>query len=74
MTVASPGDDDQAEDVQVLELVDLDEAQDLGSGITVDARDRLPPKRRKRATDIPPPRRWPRCGYQELRACPVCQT
>jgi hypothetical protein len=76
VTVARPADDgdelEGPEAVELLEVVDLDEPQDLGHGLTVDATVAKPRPRRKRATDIPPPRRWPRVGHQELRSCVVC--
>lgn len=77
MTVAQPGDEGQdleesPPDIEVLELVDTDAPQDLGSGITVDAKVSVPRPRRRRDSTIPPPRRWSRAGYHELRSCPIC--
>lgn len=73
MTVANPGDEEEGpQEVELLELVDEDEPQDLGGGITVDARVQVPRGRRRRDSTIPPPRRWPRAGYHELRSCVIC--
>ena len=79
MTVARPGDDGDElaagpEGVELLELVDADEVQDLGHGLAVDATVARPAPRRKRDTNIPPPRRWARVGTMELRSCPQCHT
>jgi hypothetical protein len=77
VTVASPDEGSELEpagpdDVELLEVVDLDQPQELDGGITVDARVATPRPRKRRNSEIPPPRRWPRVGHRELRTCPIC--
>jgi hypothetical protein len=82
VTVASPDDGQELEEyptpgpegIELLELADLEEPQELGPGLTVDATVAKPAPKRKRDTNILPPRRWPRVGARELRSCPRCHT
>lgn len=77
MTVANPNDPGELEpagpdEVELLEVVDTGQPQDLGNGLTVDARVEIPAHRRRRDTGVPPPRRWRRPDYRQLRVCPQC--
>jgi hypothetical protein len=72
VTVDRPEDHDggQAERIELLAEVDLEEQQDLGPGLTVAARE--PARRYKRDTTVPHPRTWPRVGSMGLRKCLLC--